>query len=145
MRIILAVDDPEIAEQAARAVIAQYRPERTEIRVMHVLQPIAVSTPPQMSADYAPELAEERKRAKKLVTRISDMLSGANFKARGVIETGDVKQKILEAADVWAADLVVLGSHAKAGVQTLLLGSVAEYVTRNAPCSVEIIRRPLAA
>jgi nucleotide-binding universal stress UspA family protein len=47
---------------------------------------------------------------------------------------------ILEEANQWGADLIVLGSHGHNGVERFLLGSVSEGVALHAPCSVEIIR-----
>lgn len=43
----------------------------------------------------------------------------------------------------WNADLIMLGSHGKRGLDRFLLGSVSEAVSRHAPCSVEIVR-PMA-
>ena len=40
------------------------------------------------------------------------------------------------------ADLIVIGTHGRTGVQRLLLGSVASYVISRSPCSVLVVRRP---
>ncbi|HXZ20805.1 MAG TPA: universal stress protein, partial [Candidatus Acidoferrales bacterium] len=58
------------------------------------------------------------------------------------LEKGDVRLRIIDAAAEWNADLIVLGSHGRSGIPRLLLGSVAEYVARNASCSVEVVRIP---
>jgi nucleotide-binding universal stress UspA family protein len=36
--------------------------------------------------------------------------------------------------------LIIVGSHGQRGLRRLLLGSVAEFVARHAPCSVEVVR-----
>ena len=41
-----------------------------------------------------------------------------------------------------AFDLIVIGTHGRTGVKRILLGSVAEEVTRHAPCPVLVVRRP---
>ncbi len=41
--------------------------------------------------------------------------------------------------------MIVVGSHGRRGLDRLLMGSVAEAVVRHAPCSVEIVRVPIAA
>jgi nucleotide-binding universal stress UspA family protein len=56
------------------------------------------------------------------------------------VEKGDVRLKIIDSAAEWNADLIVIGSHGRSGIPRLLLGSVAEFVARNALCSVEIVR-----
>jgi nucleotide-binding universal stress UspA family protein len=39
-------------------------------------------------------------------------------------------------------DLIVMGTHGRTGVERLLLGSVAEKVLRDAPCSVLVVKMP---
>jgi nucleotide-binding universal stress UspA family protein len=51
------------------------------------------------------------------------------------------KELILEEAHKWGADLIVVGSHGRRGINRFLLGSVSEAVASHAHCSVEIIRR----
>jgi nucleotide-binding universal stress UspA family protein len=142
MKVLVAVDDSKFSEAAVRALGAQIRPQMAEVQILHVLQPIAVSTPPQMAANYAPELEDQGKRAKELVERSANTLRAAGLKVETRVEKGDVRLRIVDLAAEWNADLVVIGSHGRTGIPRLLLGSVADYVARNAPCSVEIVRTP---
>jgi len=48
---------------------------------------------------------------------------------------------ILQQANEWGADLIVVGSHGRRGLSRFLLGSVSEAVALYAACSVEIIRQ----
>lgn len=142
MKILLGVDDSKFSEAALQAVIAQHRSQEAEVRVLHVVQPIAVSEPPQMSARYTPELEDQMKQAQKLVDRAVQTLRGAGFKAQAAVEKGDIRERIIDSASEWHADLIVVGSHGRGGLRRFLLGSVAEFVARHAPCSVEIVRLP---
>jgi nucleotide-binding universal stress UspA family protein len=142
MKILLAVDDSKFSDAALQAVIAQIPPQGTEVLVLHVVEPITLSSPPQMSPSYTPELEIQVKEGHELVEREVQKLRAAGFKTRGAVETGDVRGKILDAAAESRADLIVLGSHGRKGVQRFLLGSVAENVARHAPCSVQIVRIP---
>ncbi|MFO0918783.1 MAG: universal stress protein [Planctomycetaceae bacterium] len=47
---------------------------------------------------------------------------------------------IVDSASRHHADLIVMGSHGRCGLSRLLLGSVAEYVLRNASCPVLTIK-----
>jgi nucleotide-binding universal stress UspA family protein len=143
MKILVGVDDSKFSEEALQSIVAQFRPQSAQIRVLHVLQPIAFSAPPQMSAKYAPELEDRGKQGQELVERAAKTLRSAGFKVDMVVEKGDVRLKIIDSAADWNADLIVLGSHGRSGVPRLLLGSVAEFVARNAQCSVEIVRAPV--
>ena len=51
------------------------------------------------------------------------------------------KEAILDEASRWNADLIVVGSHGRGGIDRFLLGSVSEAVALHATCSVEIIRQ----
>ena len=52
MKILMGIDDSEFSGDVLQAV-TQFRPEHTEVRVLHVLQPSAPA-PPQMASGYAP-------------------------------------------------------------------------------------------
>ena len=140
----MAVDDSRSLEDRLQAVITRGHPETTEVMVMHILQPIA-PPPPQMDAGYAPELAGEKAAAQELVGQIADELRHAGFKAQTRVEVGDAREGILDSAEDWGADLIVVGSHRPNGIQRFLLGSVSEFVARHAKCSVEIVRTPVRA
>jgi nucleotide-binding universal stress UspA family protein len=140
MKILLAVDDSKYSDAALHAIMAQVPPKGAQIRVLHVLQPVSLSAPPQMSAMYAPELEGQAREARSLVEGIAGALRGAGFRVDTVVGKGDVRLTIIDSAADWNADLIVLGSHGRSGIPRLLLGSVAEFVARHAGCSVEIVR-----
>lgn len=48
--------------------------------------------------------------------------------------------EICELASRWSADLILIGSRGLKGVKEMFLGSVSNYVTHHAPCSVLIVR-----
>jgi len=70
------------------------------------------------------------------------ILSGSKLPAHSAVPKADlgVKATILDEADAWKADLIVLGSHGRRGMDRFWMGSVSEAVAMNARCSVEVIR-----
>ncbi len=58
-----------------------------------------------------------------------------------VVRVGDPREIVLTVADEVGADLIVLGTHARRGIGRVLLGSVAESVTRRAHCPVLVLPR----
>jgi nucleotide-binding universal stress UspA family protein len=58
-------------------------------------------------------------------------------------ETGDYVTGILRVANEISADLIVMGSHGRAGINRLLMGSVAEQIVRKAKCPVLTVTGPL--
>ena len=140
MKVLMGIDDSKFSEDVIQAVVVQFRPENTEVLVLHVLEPISLLAPPEMAQGYAPELEEQKKPARELVERFAKKLRGAGFEASTAVEIGDVRVSILDTATEWHADLIVIGSHGRKGIERLLLGSVTESVARHAKCSVEIVR-----
>jgi nucleotide-binding universal stress UspA family protein len=55
---------------------------------------------------------------------------------------GRPKEAIVDTAEQWPADLIVMGSHGRHGVGRFLLGSVSLSVLSQAPCSVAIVKLP---
>jgi len=142
MRILMAVDDSSFAEDVLRAVVTGVGHEKTEVLVLHVLQPVEPVPPPEMGQGYAPELDGEKPQARALVERIAGELRTSGFAAQPEVLIGDVTEVILEQATKWHADVIALGSHGHRGILDFLLGSVAESVARRAGCSVTIVRKP---
>jgi nucleotide-binding universal stress UspA family protein len=146
MKIMLAIDGSKYSEAAAQAMVAQVKPQNAEVLVFEVVEPLIYSVPPQMSPGYAPEMAERRKermkQAEESVNRAAQMLRNAGFQVKTRVGEGEIRSGILDVAAEWPADLIVVGSHGRTGLQRMLLGSVAEAVARHARCSVLIVRIP---
>jgi nucleotide-binding universal stress UspA family protein len=58
----------------------------------------------------------------------------------GHLATGDPVDEILQRARSLSADLLVIGTDDKVGLERFLLGSIADKVAKRAPCSVLIVR-----
>jgi nucleotide-binding universal stress UspA family protein len=57
---------------------------------------------------------------------------------------GEPVFEILKAAEAYDADLIVMGTHGRGGLSRLVMGSVAEAVTRKANCPVLTVRMPMS-
>jgi len=146
MRILLAVDGSRISQATTKSVVVQARPENDLILVVHVVDAMT-NLLPDMRAYYpGVELGRnaQRKIAEEIVYDAKELLGSAHLSATEDIEWGDPKSKIIDVAVEWHADLIVLGSHGKTTLERVLTGSVADYVMRHAPCSVELVRRSYA-
>jgi len=144
MKILLPIDDSIFSVAATQAVIAQARPKETEMRVLHVIEPLLAYGGMEggFVVDWQAVNQEQRAEAESLVTRTAKTLRDAGFQVTTTIETGDTKSVIVDSAAKWPADLIVMGPHGRKGLERFLLGSVSEAVARHAPCSVQIVRIP---
>jgi nucleotide-binding universal stress UspA family protein len=88
---------------------------------------------------------EARKAAQEHTARLVDEYVGAGGSlpletVAVYVALGTPSERILSLATTIDADLIVLGTHGRHGLERLLLGSVAEAVVRRAPCGVYVIR-----
>lgn len=144
MRILVAIDGSQYAEEVIEGVTRFFKAQKTEVRILHVLMPALVEAPPQMAPGYAPELTDEGNQARAMVDKYAQRLRLEGHKVDAFVEVGDVRESILDSADAWHADVILVGSHGHRSMARLLLGSVAESVARQANCSVLVVR-PLAS
>ena len=147
-KILLATDGSEFSERAARSIAERPWPEGTEIEVLSVVELVlgsaqALLEPPYMDGGQL-ELQREKamKRAEDAVASAVEILSKAFPKVSESISVllDGPKTVIIDEADKWGADLIVIGSHGHHGIERFLLGSVSEGVAMHAHCSVEVIR-----
>jgi nucleotide-binding universal stress UspA family protein len=141
MKILIAVDESQQARETINSVLHNARPQQAEVRILHV-RPVTNIMPPQMSRGYAPELEEIEREMPKILDAMATQLRTAGFQVETVIDSGETRTVIIDMAETWKADLIVLGSRGNTGLPRLLLGSVAESVVRHAPCSVLVVRKP---
>jgi nucleotide-binding universal stress UspA family protein len=89
----------------------------------------------------------QQSRANRTAEAAASELKQANprLAVEAIAVSGDPRDVIVQKASDWNADLIVLGSHGRTGLQRWLLGSVAESVVRHAPCSVQVARAPRRA
>jgi nucleotide-binding universal stress UspA family protein len=147
-KILLATDGSEFSERAARSIAERPWPEGTEIEVMsvvelHVGTTQALFEPPFVDNDQLEsQRAQGMKRAEEAVASAVEILSKAFPKVTESISVllNGPKAVIIDEADKWGADLIVVGSHGHRGIERFLLGSVSEGVALHAHCSVEVIR-----
>jgi nucleotide-binding universal stress UspA family protein len=147
MKILLATDGSEFSRHAVAAVADRPWPAGSEVRVISVVHLPFTPTPETWALpdSYYSEL--ERRGQAQAETAINQAASWLKETALTVTSEailGHAEEKILEAARVWEADLIVMGSHGRSGWKRFLLGSVSQAVVSHAPCSVEIVRKPMA-
>ncbi len=142
LKVLLAIDNSKFSEAATQSLIAQVRPNQTEVRVLHVIEVYPLHS---VGKQLAPELAtaseEHRHHADALVARVAMALRDAGFnRVTTSIGLGDPKVVVLDTAAEWNADLIILGSHGEKDWTRFLMGSVSEAVVRHAQCSVQVVR-----
>jgi len=152
MRILLAVDGSEFGDAAVDEIANRPWAPRSEVHVISVIHPPFTPTPETQSLpdSYYTQLERtERERAESVVkSAIARLREGGASRETPLTLTSEVilghpAEAIIEAAKEWGSDLIALGTHGYRGFTRFLLGSVSYTVASHAPCSVEIVRKPM--
>jgi nucleotide-binding universal stress UspA family protein len=88
------------------------------------------------------EIRQEQIRTAEQVTAVAaDAVRATGLSTETAVREGDPRSTIVNEAEAWGADLIVVGSHGRSGLARWLLGSVAQAIVAHAPCSVEVVRQ----
>lgn len=146
MKILLAIDGSLCSDTAVEEVARRPWPEGTLVKVLTVLETPMPPTPETWAVplNYFEEVeAALRKQGQSIVNRaIQKLKSNKALSADAVLAPGSPRPVILDEAESWGADLIVLGSHGYGALKRFLLGSVSQAVVSHAKCSVEVVRCP---
>lgn len=140
--ILVPVDGSPAALNAvdkARAIACAFR---SSVTLIYVIDPYAFTG---MGADFSYGQSEYLRAA---TVEANEAIGAARqvFEAQGmfvkgsVVEGHSVYQAILEAAEALEADLVVMGSQGRRGLDKLILGSVTAQVLSHAHLPVLVVR-----
>jgi nucleotide-binding universal stress UspA family protein len=148
MKILLATDGSPSSAAAVDEIARRPWPADTQVRIISVVEPLApIAAEPYMMQpiDYFTEVESAlRKTAREALERAAakfrESKQGGNLLVSTEVLTGSPKRVIVEEAETWGADLIVVGSHGYGLVDRFLLGSVSQSVALHAKCSVEIVR-----
>jgi len=134
-RILLATDFSEDSSHALEYAKEIARRFGAQLIVLHADEMLAVVP--------GSHLAEQRRSAAQaaLDSTIKD-LESKDLSAVSVLRPGVPADEIVKMANDRIVDLVVMGTHGRTGLESLLMGSVAEHVVRHAPCPVLTVRNP---
>ncbi|HKZ78830.1 MAG TPA: universal stress protein [Pyrinomonadaceae bacterium] len=148
MRILLAVDGSIYSDVAIEEIASRPWPPHSEVKIITAAEtPVMVGMEPwAASPAYFDQLEKSvRENANAVIDRALSRLSTVadkSLKISSEIIPGPPRQVILEEAEKWGADLIVMGSRGLGAWNRLLLGSVSSAVIHHAHCSVEIVRAP---
>jgi nucleotide-binding universal stress UspA family protein len=144
MKILIAVDGSECSDVAVEEVAKRPWPTDSVARIISVAETLpleVLSLPPRYREDIE---RAARHRAETIVELAKARLRDSDVRILPISSTVVVdspKDAIVEEAERWGADLIVVGSHGYRGPERALLGSVSHAVATQAKCSVEIARR----
>jgi len=142
-----AIDDlqraglPPVAEAFVLSVTEVSLPSPPPSAYEIVEQAREVHVPADMSRVYAkgsPAMQEAQSLCDKALERMLANFPG--WRITGGVSVGSPARELVNKADQWKPDLIVVGSHGRLGMGRLVLGSVSQGVVTYAHCSVRVAR-----
>jgi len=142
MKVLIGVDDSSHSTDAVSYVLDATWPKTSRFVVLSAVEPIFVGPGEAAASDAIARLIEEQEKYhQEIGEREAARLREEGLAVEARVVVGDPRNALLEAARHLPADLIVVGSHGRTGIQKLLLGSVASHVVTHAPCSVLVVRK----
>jgi nucleotide-binding universal stress UspA family protein len=145
MKMLICIDGSEFSDAAVEKACALItRPDETEVKLLSIFEVPVLATEPLMTApDYYQTVCENLKLlaeeyVQKAHNTVEDRSPGAKVTEEAI--SGFPGQTIIEVAESWKPDLIVVGSHGRGFLSRTMLGSVSDAVVHHAPCSVLVVR-----
>jgi nucleotide-binding universal stress UspA family protein len=133
--ILSPIDRSAVSRRAFDYAVSLARWQRARLTVLEV-----IDASPPLASDAVPELylvpGELTEGVRQELTTVVQPATSAGLAVDVRTADGRVAERILAVAGETGADLIVMGTHGRGGVQRLVLGSVTEKVVRQAHCRV---------
>lgn len=140
--ILVPVDESKRSREAFEYATREYGHER--LTAFHVVDPSNFYAATGLEGGVIPaggDLQEQMEsRADRVLDRMESIAADQDIDIETDFGVGTVANTIVRYAEEAGVDHIVMGSHGRSGASRILLGSVAERVTRRAPVSVTIVR-----
>ncbi len=149
-KILIAIDDSAYAEHAAEYGFDIARKFNASVGVVNIIEPALM---PQMTLGADPimamplqgtgieemELLEIQKNQSENIVDITIKKFAGDMPVTHFTEYGSTADGIIECSHEFKADLIVIGTHSRTGLNRLLMGSVAEHVVRHSEVPVLVV------
>ena len=142
-RILVPIDSSRTAARGLREAINLAKDQGAALRVVHVVDKAAIIGVTETGMNPRPVLAKLARSGRAVLDAARHSAKQLGIEADIVLReplTKRVADEVLREAKRWKADLIVMGTHGRRGVQRLVLGSDAEQVVRQAGIPVLLVQ-----
>ena len=144
-KILVPIDGSPTSNLGLNEAIKLARDQGAKLRLFHLVDEyIAVSSPDGMAFSNTDALLESlRQGGKKIIEKAEALAKRNGLTPESVMREsfgGRAAEFIVQQANKWKADLIVLGTHGRRGVKRLVMGSDAEQVVRTTRVPVLLVR-----
>ena len=143
-KILVPIDGSPTSNLGLNEAIKLAKDQGAKLRLFHVVDEYVAVSGTDGTVPYAGDLLEAlRQSGRKIIDKAEAVAKRSGLAAESVmLESfgGRAADFIVQQANKWGADLIVLGTHGRRGVKRLVMGSDAEQVVRTARVPVLLVR-----
>lgn len=140
MKVLLAVDLSDLANDAARVLCRFPNLESMHVTLMTVVNPPEFGLNASTEMWYPDYIDHQRELVDARHEEVAAMLEAAGARVSRHITQGHIGGELVRYAELIAADWIVLDATGHSAIGRLLLGSVSDYVATHAKCAVLVLR-----
>jgi nucleotide-binding universal stress UspA family protein len=142
-RIVVPTDFSDCAEGAWALAKRVAGSLGSEVVLAHILVEPIVYGDAALATDSTWQLFEQgQKWVEEELEKWASAARAQGMTVRTIVRTGSANEEIVNLATDERAELIIMGTHGRTGLNRLLLGSVADRVIRLASCPVLTVRTP---
>lgn len=140
-RILVPVDGSTTSLNGLKEAIRLAKSTGGRLRILHVVDGLAFIAD---HGGYVSDTEVFRRSGEKMLAKIMPRVQQQVRADSVIVEniSGRAADTIIDMAKEWRADVIIMGTHGRRGVNRLVFGSDAELVIRTAPVPVMLVRSP---
>ena len=155
-KILVPIDGSDLSLQGLDEAIMLGKLTQAKLRLFHVVDETSFGMASGygfggsiLNMEYTGNLANQlTENGKEVLRSAEERVRAAGLEVDSVLRDsfqGRLCDQVVAQAGAWPADLIVLGSHGRRGVDRLFMGSDAEAILRIAPVPVLLVRARASA
>lgn len=144
-RILVPTDGSETANAGLREALRLAQEQGAQLRIVHVVDEFLVVSPELYGSVYDTITEQLRDAGAAVLAHAQSLAREAGVVAETQLMEamgGPAGERVIKAAKDWPADLIVCGTHGRRGLRRIVLGSDAEFIVRQSPVPILLIRSP---
>ena len=142
-KILVPIDGSPTSNRGLIEAIELAKNQSATLRLVHVLDELILGSGAEAVVYLGNTVDLLREAGEQVVAKADAVVQESGLKSESVILEimgGRAADSIVEEANAWGADLIVLGTHGRRGARRLVMGSDAEEIVRTAPVPVLLVR-----
>ena len=135
--IVLALDGSDQSIKALKYAIGLAECSAADLIIVHAY---SHTSDLRGKEEYERLVAQRKSAGQKILDDARAQLKNTDINVEENLLEGPAAEAILSVAKTRSADLIIMGTRGMGSLEGLLLGSVSTKVTRDAPCTVMVVR-----